>query len=89
MTDEDDTTKLTTAEAIRYVAKHFNVPSMYALAKSLSSDDLVVQTIQVKNYLNGTRMSRKVAERFNEVYSIIITDQIGDSNWAELNKEQL
>lgn len=65
---------MTTREAIEYVADFYGVQSMYAMAKALSSDTLVVQTIQISNYLEGTKMSQKVAERFEEVYDIYVTD---------------
>lgn len=79
----DDTLIMTGAEAIKYVADHFGVPSMYALAKALSDDELNVQPIQVSNYINGTQMSKKVAERFNETYGVIISDAYIQSDWAE------
>ena len=62
------------ADAIRHAADIYGVPSMYAMAKALSDEDLTVQTIQIKNYLTGTRMSKKVADRFEAVYDIHITD---------------
>lgn len=65
---------MTTAEAIKYVVEHFGVTSMYALAKSLSDETLNVQPIQISNYLNGTRMSQKVADRFFETYGVVISD---------------
>lgn len=74
---------MTGKEAIQYVAENFGVQSMYALAKSLSDETLTVQTIQIKNYLNGRRMSKKVAERFNDVYGIIISDVYIKADWAE------
>lgn len=83
---DSDTLIMTGREAIRYVAFHFGVPSKYALAKSLSDKDLVVQPIQISNYINGTRMSKKVAERFNETYGIIISDAYIQENWAEPNE---
>lgn len=79
----DDTSTMTGAEAIRFVADHFGVPSKYALAKALSGDGLNVQPIQIDNYLNGTRMSAKVANRFDEVYGITISDAYRQDNWAE------
>ena len=65
---------LDTAEAIKYVVEHFGITSMYQLAKSLSDETLKVQPIQISNYLNGTRMSQKVADRFFETYGIVIGD---------------
>lgn len=78
-----DVLSMTGAEAIKYVQDHFGVPSRYALAKSLSGDGLTVQPIQITNYINGTQMSKKVAERFNEVYGVIITDAYIQADWAE------
>lgn len=65
---------MTAKEAIDYVSKAFNITSKYALAKSLSDEHLVVQSIQISNYLNGRKMSKKVADRFFDVYGIVITD---------------
>lgn len=79
----DDTLVMTGIEAIKYVADYFGVPSKYALAKSLSDEDLTVQPIQISNYLKGTQMSKKVAERFNETYGIIISDAYIQADWAE------
>lgn len=76
---------MTGKEAIKYIADHFGVPSKYALAKSLSDEKLNVQVIQITNYLNGTRMSKKVADRFNETYGVIISDAYIKENWADTN----
>lgn len=81
----NDTLVMTGAEAIKYVADYFGVPSKYALAKSLSDEKLTVQPIQISNYINGTRMSKKVADRFNDTYGIIISDAYVQENWAEPN----
>lgn len=71
---------MTTKEAIKYVAEHFGVPSRYALAQALSDEELKVQPIQISNYLNGTRMSKKVAVRFQEVYGVVISDVYAPDN---------
>lgn len=65
---------MTGAEAIKYVTDHFGIPSLYALAKALSDDTLTVQPIQISNYLNGSQMSPKVAQRFFETYGVVIKD---------------
>lgn len=65
---------MTTAEAIEYVVDVFGIPSYYALAKSLSDSELTVQPIQISNYLKGTRMSQKVADRFFITYGVVISD---------------
>ena len=65
---------MTAKEAIKHVAEHFEVRSRYALAKALSDDTVNVQPIQISNYMDGTRMSEKVAKRFSEVYGITISD---------------
>lgn len=75
---------MTTIEAIKHVTDIFDIPSAYALAKSLSDEDLKVQTIQITNYLSGKhKMSRKVADRFYECYGIVINDAFDKSNWIE------
>ncbi len=78
-----DTLRMTAKEAIEYVADHYNVPSMYALAKSLSDEKLTVQPIQISNYIRGRKMKKAIADRFREVYDIEITDVFGDPNWAK------
>lgn len=65
---------MTTIEAIKYVVEHFGVPSMYAMAKALSDDTLKVQPIQISNYLDGRKMTQKVADRFFETYGVVIND---------------
>lgn len=70
-----DTLQMTAKEAILYVSySNSKYSSMYSIAKALSGDGLKVHTVQISNYLKGTRMSRKVAERFEEVFDIEITD---------------
>lgn len=83
----DEALSMTGQQAIAYVAEYMSVPSMYALAKSLSGDGLTVQPIQIKNYIEGTRMSKKVADRFHEVYDIVITDAFNKSDWAMPKKD--
>lgn len=83
----DDEMTMTGKEAITFVAEHFGVPSRYALAKALSGDGLNVQAIQITNYLTGTRMSKRVAERFNEVYGIVISDVYVPSDLREITQE--
>ncbi len=68
------TDTMTGEEAIKYIVEHFGVTSMYALSKALSDEELTVQPIQISNYLNGKKMSRKVADRFFETYGIIVSD---------------
>ena len=82
-----DTLRMTTKEAIEYVADHYNVPSMYTLAKSLSDEKLTVQPIQISNYIKGRKMKKAIADRFREVYDIEITDVFGDPDWAKRNSD--
>lgn len=65
---------MTAQEAIEYVAAVHNIPSMYEMSKQLSDEKLTVQPIQIANYLKGGKMSKQVAERFFEVYEVIISD---------------
>lgn len=65
---------LTSKEAIEHIAEHYGISSLYGLAAALSDEDLTVQPIQISNYMNGTRMSKKVADRVFAVYDIIISD---------------
>ena len=76
---------MTGKEAIKFAADHFGVQSKYAMSKALSDEDLTVQPIQISNYLNGTRMSKKVAERFEETYGITISDAYVQDGWADTN----
>ena len=69
---EDET--MSTVDAINYVTEYFGIQSMYALAKSLSDEELTVQTIQISNYIKGKRMTKKVANRFFITYGVIIND---------------
>lgn len=74
MNVRDDLVEMTTKEAIKHVADYFSVTSYYALAKSLSDDEMTVQPIQISKYKRGSKMSKKVADRFAEVYGIHISD---------------
>lgn len=85
----EESLAMTGAEAIRYVADVFNVPSMYAMARDLSDETLNVQPIQIKNYLTGTRMSKKVADRFKELYDVIITDAFDPSGFRKDYKSRI
>lgn len=78
----DEDLELTAKEAIKYAADYFGVPSKYAMAQQLSDEVLTVQPIQITNYLKGTKMSRKVADRFFATYGIVITDAYTPSDWA-------
>lgn len=71
---EEEFTKMTGEEAIKHIAEFYEIDSQYAIAKSLSGDGVKVQPIQIKNYLNGKKMSKKVAKRFMLVYGIDISD---------------
>lgn len=73
---DDEQLKMTSKAAIEYVARDFAVHSLYAMAKSLSDDELTVQPIQISNYLKGRLMSEKVATRFEAVYGVYIIDAI-------------
>lgn len=71
---------MTAFEAIKKVCSEYNITSKYRLAKELSDERLVVQPIQISNYVNPDlkkrrKMSKAVAERFFDVYGIYITDQ--------------
>ena len=69
---------LTTYEAVVTVVSEHKIRSMYALANILSNESITVQPIQISNYLNkGTKMSKKVALRFLEVFNIDVTDAKG------------
>jgi hypothetical protein len=65
---------MTTQEALSYIAEYFNVTSLYALSKALSDSELNVQPIQLSKYKKGHKMSKKVAQRFFDVYGVIIND---------------
>jgi hypothetical protein len=86
MSEVDDTPNMTAKEALAYAAEHFGVPSAYAMAKSLSDEKMTVQPIQISHYLKGKKMSRRVADRFNEVYGIIITDVHESTGWARIKE---
>lgn len=71
---------MTAFEAIKKVCEENGIKSKYRLAKELSDETLVVQPIQISNYVNPNpkkrrKMSKAVAERFFNVYGIYITDQ--------------
>lgn len=68
---------MSTKEAILTVVRDRNIPSMYQMAKELSDEKLKVQPIQISRYLKGSRMSKKVADRFEDVYGIKINDHLG------------
>lgn len=65
---------MTGANAIKLIVDQFDIPSLYALAKSLSDEELTIQPIQISNYMRGHRMSAKVAKRFLDVYNVVIGD---------------
>lgn len=69
-----DEMTMSTKEAIKYVVDCFGIHSMYALAKSLSDDNLTVQPVQISNYLKGKKMTQKVANRFFDTYGVVIND---------------
>lgn len=71
MSDEEVET-MTGQEAIEHIKDFFGIPSYYAMAKALSDDDLTIQPIQISNYFKGKMMSQKVANRFEDVYGVII-----------------
>ena len=77
---------MTGKQAILYAIEHFGVTSKKALAESLSGDGLMVQPIQITNYLDGTKMSQRVADRFLFVYGITISDAHNPSDFAETVK---
>ena len=77
---------MTGKQAILYVIESFGVTSRKALADSLSGDGLTVQPIQINNYLDGTKMSQKVADRFLLCYGITISDAHNPSDFAETVK---
>lgn len=85
----DNNGLMTTKEAIRYIQEYFDVKSSYALAKSLSDETLTVQSIQIHNYLKGRKPSKKVADRFNFVYGVTISDYHDKSGLkAAIDKER-
>lgn len=59
-------------EAIAYIVDMFAIQSMYALAQSLSDEELTIQPIQISNWKDGGKMSPKAAKRFSDVYDVII-----------------
>lgn len=65
---------LTAKEAVEHVRDHFGVTSLYQMAKSLSDKEMTVQPTQVQNWLDGKKMSERVAQRMLDTYDIIITD---------------
>lgn len=70
-----DEVQMGTKEAIEYVQYVHRIKSYYALAQTLSDTDLNVQPGQISNYARGkTVMSEKVAQRFFDVYGIVVTD---------------
>lgn len=77
---------MTGIEAIKHVVEHYGMTNKSAIAKSLSGDGLEVQPIQITNYLDGTKMSQKVADRFLLVYGIVIKDAHNPSDLAEAMK---
>lgn len=72
----DDILRMTAKDAIKYVSDTYeDFRSMYSIAKALTGGELKVTTIQISNYLRGKhKMSGKVANRFYEVFDIVITD---------------
>lgn len=71
--------RMNTKDAINHVSETHNIQSMYQMGKELSDDKLTVTTTQIRNYLRGTRMSKKVADRFEQVFDITITDAYDNS----------
>ena len=82
-----DDEQMTIKEAIRHVLDNYDIPSRYALARALSNETLNVQPIQINNYLKGTRVSKKVAERFLDLYNIVIIDVHDPSYWKLLEDD--
>lgn len=75
--DDCETRSMETRVAIMTATTENDIKSLYAMASMLNNEEVTVQPIQISNYLNGTRMSRKVARRFLEVFNIYVTDAVG------------
>ena len=74
-------------DAIKFVTEEFGIKSRYELAQSLTDENLKVQIIQISNYMSGKhKMSKKVAQRFHDVYGITISDCYDHSDFAETLK---
>jgi hypothetical protein len=65
---------MSSRDAIVTISKDTEFKTRYAISKALSDNELVVSVGQLTRYLNGKRMSRKVADRVHEVFGIIIND---------------
>ncbi len=65
---------MTSKEAIDFVMDKFGIQSLYKLSKELTHEELKVTITQLSNYSRGTRMSKKVADRFSELYDVVISD---------------
>jgi hypothetical protein len=77
-----DSFSFTTVEAIRHIAKEYDINTLSAFARELSNDDIKIQPIQISNYLKGRKMSRKVANQFLVRFGVIITDFAGADTFA-------
>ena len=77
----NDTESMSGKDAIDFVAEHFGVPSMYAMSKALSDENLTVQPIQISRYRKGHKMSSKVANRFFDTYGVVINDYYKKGVW--------
>lgn len=72
---EEFVVEMKAAEAINHVGEYFGLSSLYEMSKQLSDDTLTIQVIQLSKYRRGlSKMSKKVADRFEEVYGIKIID---------------
>ena len=60
---------MNTQEAVERILDEENI-TKYRMAKDLG----IASSISVKGWLRGTRMSTRVAAKFNEVYNIKISD---------------
>lgn len=75
--DDCEVRIMTTKLAVMTVVAEHEIRSLYQLASMLSNEEIKVQPIQISNYLNGTRMSGRVARRFFELFNIHIEDAVG------------
>lgn len=82
--DDELEESMSTKEAIEHAADYFSVPSMYAMAKALSDENLKVQPIQISKYrTKGVKMSKRVARRFFDTYGITVNDSTNKGVWEQ------
>ncbi len=86
----DDRRFMPTELAIATIVTENGLNTLSAVAAALSDDMVKVQPIQISRYINGSKMSRKVAAKVLEIFNIEVTDATGSrGSFVEQCKQEI